>query len=113
MDAARRRVLALTGALLAGLADYTDSDGDATPTPGANGDTPTANGSGTPTERPDPGDEPAAFPHLDLATDPGIDDRLLAEQIAGSRARGRRARRRVIEADRGSLPALSPTDADL
>jgi serpin B len=81
----RRRVLALTGALLAGLAGCASDDGDG----GGTGtrmptDTETPADTETPTDT--GGGNPDAFPRLDLTTDPEIDEELLAEQVRGNLA---------------------------
>ncbi|MFC4436370.1 MULTISPECIES: serpin family protein [Natrialbaceae] len=68
MSTDRRTVLALSGALLAGMAGCTGTDDD-----------PTSNGDSNGTEPTDEYD--GDFPELGFVTDPDLEDALLAEQI--------------------------------
>lgn len=80
-SADRRRVLALTGAFLAGVAGCTSAED---PADGTN-DT---DENGTNDEDGNGFDEHEAppFPRLDLTTDPDVDEELLAEQVRGNAA---------------------------
>ncbi|NHN59412.1 MULTISPECIES: serpin family protein [Halorussus] len=92
MTLRRRETLALTGALLAGLAGCTGSDDPETT------GTSTSPGSGdTPTPEDPPGDETTAadapgfddldappFPRVDFVTDPDLSADLLADQLRGN-----------------------------
>ena len=83
----RRRLLALTGAFLAGAAgcmSAEDPDGDSNDTDGSNGTD--ENGDDGDDEDEDGFDvhEPPEFPQLDFVTDPDVDDELLAEQVRGN-----------------------------
>lgn len=100
MRTRRRHVLALTGALLAGMAgcvgdagddtgddgttDAGDADGDDTGDPAGEG---TPGSSDTPPDEEDRGFDDYAvpqFPDIDPVTEPEIDESLLAEQIRGN-----------------------------
>ncbi|MCU4973631.1 serpin family protein [Halobacteria archaeon AArc-m2/3/4] len=85
----RRTVLALTGALLAGAAGCLSGDSESDPNDDGTGDDTSTE---TETES-DPGDtdetgfddyDVPAFPTLELATDPEIDEESLARQVRGN-----------------------------
>jgi len=88
MPLRRRETLALTGAFLAGLAGCAGSDPEAgTPTETTNGETTTDGPEPTDTTT-DPATfdefEAPPFPEIDFATDPDLDEELLADQLRGN-----------------------------
>lgn len=85
----RRQVLALSGAVMAGMAGCTapgqrSDDGTGDGTGDGNGDGTGGAGDGTGDGGGLPPVDPPAFPELDLVTDPDIEEAALAEQIRGN-----------------------------